>query len=583
MTQQCRDSYKVTPPQDMHMWPGAYRMDGTDVPDPAKRLTFDDGGNNDGDPTSTLSEGDKAARSLVETLASAVDSINWLPLEHQPLARTAVLEAHHIAKMPNIQASIERLARAVNRAVAPATYKPTAADGGDAARTTMAEVQQFHHKRVTRRLKACRESAQACVDHLRMDSTHEWVAGYYVCVMPDAAGPLAAQAKPVDTAEPADTTAPASASSSDAPHAAHAHLGGTGGDGVTQTMERGFSPDCVVATAGDFGQRRHVLPTHVVNSRGEAALEYMQDHLDRVADSVKRDSKRKVHALDKFVAANIPPSTDATRSCSGSKLVVFDDSNPLDREYAAELADLLPELEYEPGKYITSVHDLDPAAFHAIRNASHKSEGAKLLLRMANHAQAAAKSADIALRSTALFASVICKAIRSGELIHRGTTAEKSEKDQDLQLYMATALRVAQQNCMAPSQTQYKAVAAIAGCPDLVLDTDVPGSKRGHALLQDTDLSNLAKVQKTQERITKTLKTIAGQNSKTSREMSGAGGQQGGGTRADGGNGGGGGNDKNKNRGKHHKGGHKPKGGNDKNKHRGGRKDKGRKGGKGGG
>ena len=27
------------------------------------------------------------------------------------------------------------------------------------------------------------------------------------------------------------------------PSLAHAHLGGTGGDGVTQTMERGFSPD----------------------------------------------------------------------------------------------------------------------------------------------------------------------------------------------------------------------------------------------------------------------------------------------------------------------------------------------------
>jgi hypothetical protein len=306
-------------------------------------------------------------------------------------------------------------------------------------------------------------------------------------------------------------------------------------------MERGFSPDCVIATAGEFGQRRHVLPSHVQNSRGEAALKYMQEHLDRVADPIKRDSKRQVHPLDKFVAANIPPSTGATRSCTGSKLVVLDDSVPLDREYATELADLLPELEYEPGKYVASVHELDPVAFHAIRQASFKNEGAKLLLRMANHTQNAAKSADIALRSTALFASVICKAIRSGELIHRGTTAEKAKKDQDLQLYMAAALRVAQQNCMAPSQTQYKAVAAMAGCPDLALDTDVPGSKRGRSLLQDTDMASLAKIQKSQERLTKTLKSISNQNSNTSREMSGAGGRQDGGTRADGGSDGGGG------------------------------------------
>jgi hypothetical protein len=564
LAQQCKTLYKVSTPANINLWPGTRDPSGDAHADGLAKQLFNSGSDDDEEVVDTGSAGEKAARSLMETLSSVHHKILRLPPVVHSAAATAVADLLDTAELPLTERSINNMQTAIGKLADPKRWTYGAGDGTHYK--DVAAMWDGWDTHVLKKLQKVRSTADKCAELMKDDSCTAWDPRLFVCYVraPDSASPTAAPpAAPAESA-PKETSSPAL-------DVAHARFPGTEGQGKKVTIQvAGFTPDCLVATGG-ASERRHVLTAAASDVRTAPAVSAMNAALKRVASHIERDVDRPTHKLDPFVAANVPPSPAASRSCSGAKLTVFNEANPVDREFTNELFYLIPELNYAPGSNLEASSKMDPVAFATIRQAASKSPRARSLLQLANSTQNAARAADMALRSAAFAASVVSKAIRSGEFCHTGTSEEKDQKDSELQLALSLMLRTAQQNTMVFAQAQYRTLADLAGAPGMLLETDASTQGARQGMLNDGDMQKLQQLQKdvkAQQSLLASVQKAQKQNSWSPAGPSDRGAAQddhAGGASAAGAN-----NDKKRKRTKHSKGGKGNKG------------DKGGKGGKGG-
>ena len=488
-------------------WIGADDSDGSVV----TTLVFDKGSYTT-PTTGAGSAGLTAARELRSTLTAAHSSVMWLPIANHAIAHAAIERCMTVASMPLDCAALNLCDVVASDILAKPTY--LTARAGDITRTPQlgnVAPQEFFEQAVLTNLDSLEAYAAKMQSHVRSADCKVWPPELYVAITPVAAQDVTDPAPAAGGAEAA-VPAPTPAVSTAPPV-----FPGTGWDGKEKTTNvHGFAPCNIVST----GVMRHRVADADKASRDDASIEYMaQDYLRR-AQPVLDDINRPVHELHPFVKGCVPTNSSDVCAASGAPLIVLNSAVETHHAQLDELARAVPDVRVGPDLFMSGSYHMNEAAFKQIRAASAHSQRAKALLEIAKGAQAGAHAADMAMRSSAIVCSVVCKAIDSGAFRYPDGPA-KDQCDLELQHAIACNLRWSQQTAMLPAAAQYRAVVDAAGLPDMLLATDPPGrGKRDRDVLTEADTTQVKHLKKDLAAMANTIKQLQ-QNSNPASDLSG--------------------------------------------------------------
>ena len=305
------------------------------VNDPtAKQLSFASV-NEDSDGTS--STGSSMARSLRETLLDADLNILMLMTENRNHATTVVDTATELAAMPLMESALKCLDKAVERALDPDTYIPNKMPMKNSKRQFKAN--EYSQSKIIRKLQRVRKHAESNGLYLDRSDVTAWPHKLYICIMPPRpTGPAATAAAMRERGVSDEGGEGAVASTSEIDTVAPP-FPGTGLDGQKKTIEiLGFA----AANVAPLGKRPGRLSDAARETRSEKAITMMSKDLAQVVDPVKAELDKPTHVLDPFALGIFPENTGATESCAGSKLTVFDESNPEHRVLMRQLEHQVP-------------------------------------------------------------------------------------------------------------------------------------------------------------------------------------------------------------------------------------------------